>query len=83
MGSRARAFEHLPPQVIDPIMHLAGQLISLSGYFAVAAIIVVAIRAWLRYQNGADALELWREILIILLLAAVAAQTFDIATWFN
>ncbi|MBU3063116.1 hypothetical protein KO481_16470 [Nocardia sp. NEAU-G5] len=77
------AFEPLPPQVVDPIMHLAGQLISLSGYFAVAAIIVVAIRAWLRYHNGADALDLWRELLIILFLAAVAAKTFDIANWFH
>jgi hypothetical protein len=77
------AFQPLPAQVIDPIMHLAGQLISLSGYFAVAAILVVAIRAWLRYENGAAALDLWRELLIILFLAAVAAKTFDIANWFH
>lgn len=75
------AYEPLPPQVLDPILHLAGQLITLIGYLAVAAILVVSIRAWVRYEDGASALGLWKEILIILFCAALAAQTFDIANW--
>ncbi|MGW4719924.1 hypothetical protein [Nocardia sp. NPDC004260] len=71
----------LPPEVLDPILHLAGQLITVTGYLAVAAILVVGIRAWLRYESGATAVDLWKEVLVILLCAAVAVQTFDIANW--
>jgi hypothetical protein len=75
------ASEPLPPEVLDPILHLAGQLITVTGYLAVAAILVVSIRAWLRYESGAAAVDLWKEVLVILLCAAVAGQTFDIANW--
>ncbi|MGY1969023.1 hypothetical protein ACW9HH_32715 [Nocardia gipuzkoensis] len=77
----ALAYEPLPPEVLDPILHLAGQLITVTGYLAVAAILVVSIRAWLRYESGAAAVDLWKEVLVILLCAAVAVQTFDIANW--
>ncbi|WP_331761213.1 hypothetical protein OG225_42830 (plasmid) [Nocardia sp. NBC_01377] len=77
------AYQKLPDEVTGPILKLAGQLITLSGYLAVAAILVVSIRAWLRYDDGAAAIDLWKEILIILFCAAVAAKTFDIAEWAN
>lgn len=77
------AYQQLPDEVTAPILKLAGQLITLSGYLAVAAILVVSIRAWLRYDDGASVIDLWKEILIILFCAAVAAKTFDIAEWAN
>ena len=75
------AYQPLPPEVISPILRLAAQLISLTGYFALGAILVVSIRAWWRYENGAGFADLWIEILIILFCAAVAVQTFNIADW--
>ncbi|WP_280386623.1 hypothetical protein [Nocardia wallacei] len=75
------AYQPLPPEVVDPIEHLAGQLITIVGYLAVAAIIGLSIRAWWRYDHGADAVDLWKELLIICACAAVATSTFDIAEW--
>lgn len=76
--------EQLPPQVLDPLLQLGGQLISLAGYFALAAMFAAIIRGCARYYNGAHTIaDFWRELLIILLAASIAARTFDIATWLH
>lgn len=74
----------LPAQVLDPLLKLAGQLIGLAGYFAVGGIIAAGISGTLRYYRGGEHVaDYWREVLSILFCAAVAARTFDIASWLH
>ncbi|MFJ9370560.1 hypothetical protein ACIRRA_39900 [Nocardia sp. NPDC101769] len=77
------AYQQLPDSVTRPLLNLASQLISLTGIFAVGAILILSVRAWLRYDRGADFIDLWKELLVILFCAAVAMKTFDIANWFH
>lgn len=76
--------EQLPATVLEPLLQLGGQLIGLVGVFALGAIFAAIIRGIWRYHNGAHAIaDFWRELLVILIAAAIAARTFDIATWLH
>ncbi|WP_331765158.1 hypothetical protein [Nocardia sp. NBC_01388] len=76
--------EQLPANVLDPLLQLGGQLIGLAGYFALGAMFAAIIRGGVRYYNGANTIaEFWRELLVILPAAAIAARTFDIASWLH
>ncbi|NKY53953.1 hypothetical protein [Nocardia vermiculata] len=73
--------DQLPPAVLDPLLDLGGQLIGLAGYFALGAMLAAIISGCVRYHEGATITTFWRELLVILLCAALAARTFDIASW--
>ncbi|WP_280461003.1 hypothetical protein [Nocardia carnea] len=75
--------EQLPAEVLDPLLQLGGQLIGLAGYFALGAMFAAIIVGGLRYYEGATVAHFWRELLIILISAAIAARTFDIASWLH
>lgn len=75
--------EQLPAEVLEPLSKLGGQLIGLSGYFALGAMFAAIIAGGLRYYEGATIAHFWRELLIILLCAAISARTFDIASWLH
>ncbi|AYF78151.1 hypothetical protein D7D52_34850 [Nocardia yunnanensis] len=76
--------EQLPSNVLDPLLQLGGQLIGLAGYFALGAMFLAIIRGCYRWWDGANTIaEFWRELLVILPCAAIAARTFDIASWLH
>lgn len=76
--------EQLPAEVLDPLLKLGGQLIGLAGYFALGGIFAAGIAGTLRYYRGGENIaDYWREVLIILICASIAARTFDIATWLH
>lgn len=75
--------DQLPPEVLEPLLQLGGQLIGLAGYFALGALFAAVIAGCLRYDEGATIAHFWRELLIILICAAIAARTFDIASWLH
>jgi hypothetical protein len=75
--------DQLPPEVLEPLLKLGGQLIGLAGYFALGAMFVAIIIGCVRYYEGATIAHFWRELLVILICAAIAARTFDIASWLH